>query len=121
MSERLRIIKHEDIDTLFIDISSLSVNDILEIHKKILDIAVSKKIGFFIIDISNTFTTPVVIDSSKELDKVINEKNGKSYTALLGISGLQKLIANVISRDMYFARDIEDAKRWLFVQLKKIR
>ena len=58
-------------------------------------------------------------NAKKRADKMINNLSSKGYeikTACFGITGLQKIIAGAVMRDMYFAKNADDAKEWLINQ-----
>lgn len=48
-----------------------------------------------------------------QLVKTLVEKGYQVRTACFGFSGIQKIIAMAVKRDMYFANTAEEAKDWL--------
>jgi hypothetical protein len=43
----------------------------------------------------------------------LNENGHNVKTACFGIGSLQRIIASAVQRNMYFAKNIADAKNWL--------
>ena len=70
-------------------------------------------------DVSNARSTAATRDKAKELEAAIKEKGFVSHTAIVGVSGWQKVMAQLIKPDSYFATSIEDAKDWLVRQAGK--
>lgn len=55
-------------------------------------------------------------NARRRADTMIQTLSAKGYTvktACFGITGIQRIIANAVKRDMYFAKNMEDAKEWL--------
>ncbi|MGC8771716.1 MAG: hypothetical protein ACP5Q5_10755 [Brevinematia bacterium] len=121
MDERIKLLEKNGAKILFCDISSLDEDSILEYHNKMLQMGLDMKIRLFVIDIRDTYTTPKISESSKNLGKTLDEKNGKSFVALIGVTGIKKVIANAISKDMYFANDLDDAVNWLIKNYNQIK
>ena len=62
---------------------------------------------------------PMSKEPKERAKKLVADLNAEGYSlisACFGITGIQRIIANAVKRDMYFARDIEDAKNWLVKQ-----
>lgn len=63
------------------------------------------------------FTDSKMSSASKEranaMIKKLNDKGYNVKTACFGIGNLQRLIASAVQRDIYFAKNIDDAKNWL--------
>jgi hypothetical protein len=80
---------------------------------KMADVAIKNNINLFLFEVTGTRTTPKVKDTIEKAAELNKKMLGKVHSALVGLSSIQRIIANVISRDQYFANDIEDAKKWL--------
>ena len=70
-------------------------------------------------DVSKAPSTAATRDKGKELEAAIAGKGFVSLTAIVGLSGWQKVMAQLIKPDAYFAKSIEDAKDWLVEQAGK--
>jgi hypothetical protein len=113
MNERIRVIEKEQ-KILFLDLSGLDTESILKLFKEFTETAIRMKIVKFILDVSDTRTSDEIKNGSMESIKAITAANGQIKTSLIGLRGIQKIIANAISPSQYFAKDQEDAIRWLF-------
>lgn len=120
MEDRIKIITESNHKILFVDLSNLKIEQIVEQFPKMTDIAISDKINHFIIDITNTHTDDRIRKSAKEAFARYKESTtAKPVTAVVGIRGIQKIIANAVSRDQYFAKDYADAVRWVVGKAEK--
>jgi len=70
-------------------------------------------------DVSKARSTTTTRDKGKELEAAIKGKEFVSHTAIVGLSGWQQVMAQLIKPDSYFAKSIEDAKDWLVEQAGK--
>lgn len=62
-----------------------------------------------ITDITGSYGTEKGVNRMKEIGK----KNPSKYFAAVGVTGVKKILGKMIKKDMYFAEDLEDAKRWI--------
>lgn len=69
-----------------------------------------------IIDVTNSNMTQVTSARGKKSVEVLGNAGVVSITAMVGITGLKKIIAQAISRDVHFANDMESAKEWVIAQ-----
>jgi len=70
-------------------------------------------------DVSKAPSTAATRDKAKDLEAAIKGKGFVSHAAIVGMSGWQKTMAQLIKPDAYFAKSIEDAKDWLVEQAGK--
>ena len=66
-----------------------------------------------LIDVSNSRMTLATRDRGKKTVDVLLTTSITTKTVMIGITGLQKLIAQAISRDVHYANDLDSAKDWL--------
>ncbi len=74
------------------------------------------KTVYMINDVTDSYMTPESTKAAKHWVNTFKEKELNLIIALVGIEGLRRVIAQAIRRDMYFAKNIEDAKEWLSKQ-----
>ena len=113
MHKRLKVVTERGIEILVVDLAGLSPDEILEIFPEITALSLSKKIRYNIFDITDTQTTAEIKDASKKSIAEVEKVVGRVYISLIGLRGIQKLIANAISKNSYFASDYQDALDWL--------
>lgn len=109
MNTRIKVIEKGEKSILFVDYSNLKVDEILALVPEIREIQIEKRIKLLLFDVHNTRFNAEIKESGKESLKIVESKIGKTHTALIGIRGIQKIIANAASRDVYFASDLDDA------------
>lgn len=78
-------------------------SQILGTHPALLEIGIREKIRLTLLDITNTHTTQAIKKSSEHINEKIAASVGRPFICLLGVSGIQKIIANAISRDIHLA------------------
>jgi hypothetical protein len=117
--ETISIITHQSNRIVFFDGKNLKEDEICKGIEKLTESAIQNKINLIMLDISGTHTTPKVRETAALANKRANATLGKTYNALIGLSQLQRIIANAINREQYFASNIEDAKNWLISKNKK--
>ncbi len=73
-----------------------------------------------LIDISGIDMTTAVINKAKELTAATkNEGIQDGPNTIVGLTGLQKAVAQLFARNVHFADSIEEAKEWLVKQDEK--
>jgi hypothetical protein len=118
MSERIKWIKVKEEDILFCDYRGLKwegyVNAIAEQEKEVLNCG--KERVLVLLDTTDSHMSKESTQRAKELEAKI-EKAGITQTmAIVGISGVHRIIGQAIKRDIHFAKSIAEAKAWLVNQ-----
>ena len=115
MGNRVSEIMHNGKKIIYGDYSGLTTDDFLAVIEQ-QESASLKSIEKNILHLLN-FTDCKMSGKSKdranEMMKKLNEKGYTVKTACFGIGSLQRLIASAVQRNMYFAKNIDDAKDWL--------
>jgi hypothetical protein len=109
MTDKIKIIEKGGAKILFTNLSNMTTEEILSMLPLMAELAIQHEINLNIIDISNTHSNAEIKDGSKAAIASIEQRIGKVESALIGIRGIQKIIANAISRNNYFAKDLDDA------------
>ena len=121
ISDRVKWIEHKGHKIFFNDYSGLDEASYLaaidESLRKISEIDPGTVI-LFLDDVTGTFTTSKIKAKFREIEHEMAKY--KYVIAVVGVSGMMKIIARAFMWDMYFAKDREDAKEWLIKQAKKI-
>ena len=120
MSIQTEIIEYENHKILFLDMAGKDEEEILWSHPSLKEGMVKNKIVLLLLDTTNTRTTEKIKESSVETIKYVEQHNGPTLTALIGLRGIQKMIANAITKGIYFAKDREDGCRWLVANSSKL-
>jgi phosphohistidine swiveling domain-containing protein len=122
MSTYVQWIEHQGKNILFSNYSGLGGEEyeraIDETKQELLKQPVGSRV-LTLTDTSDSHATEATRDKAKEQQSAINEKGITTHAAIVGVSRWQKVIAQLIRRDVYFAQSIEDAKDWLVEQADK--
>jgi len=119
MNDRIKIIERSGFKILSVNMSDLSIPEVLSMYPEVNAIAIPQKIRLIMLDITNTRSTSEIKDKSKEAINELEAAVGTVYSALIGIRGIQKIIANAISRNQHFAENTDEAIDWLIQQVNK--
>ncbi|MBU2886183.1 hypothetical protein KO507_10455 [Gilvimarinus agarilyticus] len=114
-SDRIKIILHKGKEIYYFDFSELRADE----HPWLMEIGFNqalktnpKKIRY----ISNVAKTRLNLESKEkasEIFDILKEKGIEYKGAVIGITGIQRLIVSAIDRDTYFTNSLEKAKDWL--------
>ena len=119
MSERIQWIQHGGKEILYSDYSEVSEAQYLTLVDEMEGELLKKPQGsnlLILINVKDSNMTPATRDRGKQTSAVVQEAGITSLTAVVGISGVQRIIVQAISKDTYFAKDIGSAKDWLVSQ-----
>ena len=112
MSHRIEEYKGHKI--LIIDFSGLRGQEYLDgieaVEKEVLSHGKGELCA--LMNVEGTYSTDEITDRFKLMaERTQGYMRGK--TAAIGVTGMKRVIANMMKRDMYFAKSIEDGKEWL--------
>jgi hypothetical protein len=119
MSDRVKWIEEQGVKILFVDYSGLDEKKYLEVAEEFKNTVLAQPAGVIvnnIVDITNTFITEVVRNALKNFSDEIHQKrkgSEKAPTAVIGVTGVKKVIAKAFRSDVHFANDFDDAISWM--------
>ena len=115
MSDRIRWIQYKGKDILFCDHSGLReeayANSIAEQEKAILD--AKKERILVLLDVSGSYMGKGSTERAKECEEKIKAAGIEQEMAMVGFSGLQRFLGQVLKPDIRFTKSLTDAKEWL--------
>ena len=121
MSERMKWIDYKGQKILIEDYSNMAgeefVAEIGEAEKELL--GCGQKL---ILTITNFSNATMSNDTKERANVMIQNAKAKGITlfvAAVGVTGIQRIIANAVVKDMHFAKSYDDAKDWLVQQALK--
>ncbi len=121
MSDRIKWVNHKAHKILYCDYSVMRpeaiMPEIVDAEKKTLENGL--KVTLVLNNFTQCYMSKQTKERAVEYVRKANVRGIKIITACMGISGLQRLIAQAVVRDMYFAKSEEDAKDWLVEQALK--
>ena len=111
MHEKLSWIEHAGKKILCADWQNLSDKIFVDAVDGIIEVYGENEADslLVLIDITNSFANEEVKSRMEKANKVSAAKK----IAGVGVVGVKRIIANVVRKGIYFARDSEDAKNWL--------
>jgi hypothetical protein len=113
MSDRIKILTHKGQKVLLLNASSLKPDEIIALFPEYQQTGAANKIHLYALDVSNTRSNDDIRKASTASIAYIKNQVGEIHVALVGITGIQKIIASAIERNSYFASNMEDALNWL--------
>jgi hypothetical protein len=116
MSNRIKILDYKGHKILLLDASNLKVEEIIALFPEYQQTGATNRIRLYLLDVTNTRSNDDIRKASSASIDYIKSKVGEIHVSLVGITGLQKIIASAIKRDSYFASSLEDGKDWLVKQ-----
>jgi hypothetical protein len=119
MSERVKWIEYRGKKILFCDFSNHDEQQYLvgveEMETELLKLK-PDTVWPQIVDVTNSTMTKVTSDRGKKTVALLSEANIKTRTAMVGVTGIKRVIAQAISKDVYFAKNMDDAKEWAIAE-----
>jgi len=116
MSNRIQIITHKGQKVLLVDNSNLKSAEIISNIQALTKMMIDHKLLLTCMDVSNTATDEAIKQAGKESHDRIHTALGQTYSAVVGVRGIQKILANAMSKGQCFAETREDALNWLVEQ-----
>ena len=114
MGQYMEILTYNGKEIVYLNMDGLNEADQIKAIDEADKIFSTKKNILNITNVSNTVTTPEVTNKAKELNT--KHRPNLKAQAVIGVSGLKRVIAQSMNRGMYFAKDIQDAKDWIIKQ-----
>ena len=122
MSDRIKWIEHKGLKILLIDYTDLPenefVNEIQNTERAMLECV--DKVIYVIAKMVNVRMTDVAKEAGQTAVENVKARGINIQPTMVGLSKLQRIIANAVIKDVYFAKDEEDAKEWLVKQAEKV-
>ena len=116
-TERVKFIKHQEKDILFLDFSNTKTDEVLKIiedAKRVIS-AMPKNSLLTLTDVTNARFNDSVGDGMKHF--TAHNKPYVKAAAVVGITGLKRVIFGAVmafsKRNLEAFDDVEEAKRWL--------
>jgi hypothetical protein len=123
MGKYAQWVTHRGKRMLFVNCARLGEAEIVAAFDEMKDELLKERIGpMVLIDISDIDMTTVLISKAKELTAVTKDAGIKDGpNAIVGLTGLQKAVAQLFGRGVHFADSLDEAKEWLVKQDEKRR
>jgi hypothetical protein len=109
MNQRFSKVTHKEKAIIVLDLSGLTPEEIIKTFPEFNEFVVKERCNRLLIDIHDTFTTKEVKAAVGQSMGYIQGKVGETHQALVGVRGVQRIIANAMAKGQYFASSREDA------------
>ena len=122
MSDRIEWVNHKGHKILFGNYSGASEDEYcatMDEMKKMLYSLPADMILLVMADVSNTHATGKVRDKGTEVSNAMGRFKGRAY-AVVGVTGIMKVIAKTFVHSIHFVDNLEQAKDWLVEQAPKL-
>nr|WP_320134022.1 hypothetical protein [uncultured Holophaga sp.] len=116
MSERIQAITHKGKSIIIVDNSNLTPAQIVANFPLFSKLAIDRKIRRVCMDVTGTTTDESIKKAGAETHDKMNAALGHTYSAIVGIRGIQKILANAMQKGQCFAETREQALDWLAEQ-----
>ena len=123
MGKHTQWVTHKGKRILFVNCARLGEAEILASFEEMKQELLRERTGpMVLIDISDIDMTTALIGKAKELTAATKDAGIKDGpNAIVGLTGLQKAVAQLFGRGIHFADSIEEAKEWLVKEDDKRR
>ena len=123
MSDRIKWVDYKGQKILIEDYSSLKseefVAEIANAEEEIINS--TEKLVLTLVNFSNARMSNEDKDRADQMIKGAQAKGITLFVAAIGVSGIQRIIANAVVKDMHFAKSSDEAKEWLVQQAMKVK
>jgi len=114
MGQYVEILTYKGKEIIYLNMNGLSEEQQLQAIDEAERLFVTKNDILNMTDVGNTVTSPTVRDRANQLHATHRARI--KAQAVVGVSGLKRMIAKGMNKDMYFAKSLDDAKEWLVQQ-----
>ena len=114
MGKFVEIITYQGKEIVYLNMNGLNEEEQLAAINETDQIFSTKQEILNVTDVGNTTTTPIVKEKANELHR--KHKDRIKAEAIVGVSGLKRMLAQGMNKDIYFAKSIDDAKNWVVQQ-----
>lgn len=115
MSERVKWIEHKGKKILFSNYQGLKGDEytqtIKESEKETLNSGM--KTIYVLNDVTDSYMNDDSTAAAKHWIDTCKDQGITLIITLVGITGIKRIVAQAVKRDMHFAKSLEDAKDWL--------
>lgn len=108
MHDRISVTERNGKAIAMLDLSGLTPKAILELIPRFDDFVLETESARVLVDISDTYTTAEIKEAVGASSDALRKRIGNLRFALVGVRGMQRVLANAANGGQYFAKDRED-------------
>lgn len=115
MSDRVRWVEGNGTEILFCDYRELNGDEHAVAIEEQEEAILSHKADFVrvVIDMYNSHMSDSSMQKAEESQAKIKEQGIQVALSVIGLGRIQRTLAQAFRKDIYFAKDFDDAKQWL--------
>ncbi|WP_005035178.1 hypothetical protein [Holophaga foetida] len=114
MSDRVQVIQHKGVKIVVSDCRGYKPEQYCAQMKDVQRALIGGNIGLLFQDLTDTVANEEAKNAAKACEEAVSKARGKkTFSAMIGVTGIQKIIANAVEKGQYFASSREDALDWL--------
>ncbi|WP_005034088.1 hypothetical protein [Holophaga foetida] len=113
MSEFIQIIEHKGKKVIFFNCAGMDPDVAAGLFPEVTRTAIEHRINLVCSDVSNSSANDALKAAAAESVKAVTQSLGSIHTALVGLKGIQRIIAQAVVKDQYFAKTREEALEYL--------
>ena len=123
MGKYAKWITYKDKRILTVDLARLGEAEIIAGMEEMKQELLKDRVGpLLLIDITGIDMTTTVINKAKELTTVTKDADFQDGpNVIVGLTGLQKAVAQLFARNVHFSNSVDEAREWLAKQDEKRR
>ena len=115
MENRVSEVIHRGKKIIYGDYSGLTFDAFMEVieQQEEASLKLAQKDILHLLNFTDCKMSTASKERANAMMKKLQENGYSVKTACFGIGSLQRLIASAVQKDMYFAKNMDDAKDWL--------
>jgi hypothetical protein len=114
MGESVKVLEYKGKRILFGDYSNMKQEDFIKGIEELGSVSAQsrEKKLLHLLNFTDSVMSSAVRDKADGMVTALQNRGYTIRTACFGVRGLQRVIANAVKKDMYFAKDESQAKEW---------
>lgn len=111
---RVVLTRHHQRSMLHADFSHGEPDEILDAFRRLWSLAEARTAPYCILyDVRGNYGNEEFVQFAKSFAAFTKKQGLSTGSAVIGITGIKRILARAIKPDMYWAKDKDDALRWL--------
>lgn len=112
--DRVRLTRHRQRPMLHADFSHGEPAEVMDAFRRLWSMAAERTSPYCILyDVQGNYGNEEFVQFAKDFAAFTKKQGLSTGSAVIGITGIKRIIARAIKPDMYWAKDMDDALRWL--------
>ncbi|MBP1628786.1 MAG: hypothetical protein H6Q00_3261 [Holophagaceae bacterium] len=109
MSEFVQVIEHKGKKVVFFNCVGMNPDKAASLFPEVTQMCIANRINLVFSDVTDSSANDALKAAAVESTKAVAAALGSIHTALVGIKGIQRIIAQAVVKDQYFAKTREEA------------